>query len=135
MKSHLLVALSALASPSAPAHADQFRILAWNVESNRPNAAQVSDADSLLLVVDARRFAIEDVDSPAAGDRYKLAVRAAAVSRSMARLGKVCADPEKLLVQEWPGGASRGTASGTLESTGPHPSDRSSPIKRLRKCR
>lgn len=101
-------------------HAEQFRILAWNVESNRPDAAKVSDAgviseqltrllqapatraqivalsevdpktvagykqavaeglgtevdivtsasggfrdaDSLLLVVDAERFAIEDV--------------------------------------------------------------------------
>lgn len=101
------------------AHAEQFRLLAWNVESNRPSASQVSDAgvireqltallhapatraqiialsevepktvrdykaavaegletevdfvtsasggfrdaDSLLLVVDAKRFAIED---------------------------------------------------------------------------
>jgi endonuclease/exonuclease/phosphatase family metal-dependent hydrolase len=120
MKSYLLFALAAFASLSTPAHADQFRVLAWNVESNRPNAPQVSDAgviaeqltgllrdpatraqivalsevepktvpvyrqavatgletevdfvtsasggfrdtDSLLLVVDARRFAIEDV--------------------------------------------------------------------------
>jgi hypothetical protein len=27
----------------APAHAHQFKILAWNVESNRPGAPQVSD--------------------------------------------------------------------------------------------
>jgi endonuclease/exonuclease/phosphatase family metal-dependent hydrolase len=109
-----------LAGPLSSASADEFRILAWNVESNRPGAEQVSDpgviseqlagmlsaqatraqivalsevepktmpiykqavqmgldtevdfvtsasggfrdSDSLLLVVDAKRFAIQDV--------------------------------------------------------------------------
>jgi hypothetical protein len=114
------VVLTLAAGLVAPAHAEEFRILAWNVESNRPGAPPVSDAgviseqlagllgapetraqivalsevepktmpiykqaveegldtevdfvtsasggfkdaDSLLLVVDAKRFAIEDV--------------------------------------------------------------------------
>ena len=36
-----------LALPSANAVADDFRILAWNVESNRPNQAPVSDLDTI----------------------------------------------------------------------------------------
>jgi endonuclease/exonuclease/phosphatase family metal-dependent hydrolase len=114
------VVLTLAAGFMIPAHAEEFRILAWNVESNRPGAPPVSDAgviseqlagllgapetraqivalsevepktmpiykqavaegldtevdfvtsasggfkdaDSLLLVVDAKRFAIEDV--------------------------------------------------------------------------
>jgi hypothetical protein len=114
------VVLTLAAGFIIPAHAEEFRILAWNVESNRPGAPPVSDAgviseqlagllgapetraqivalsevepktmpvykqavaegldtevdfvtsasggfkdaDSLLLVVDAKRFAIEDV--------------------------------------------------------------------------
>lgn len=120
MKSPLIAAGLLLALLSTPVLADEFRILAWNVESNRPGQSQVSDSgviseqisgllhapatraqivalsevepktvpvykqavaegletevdfvtsasggyrdtDSLLLVVDAKRFAIEDV--------------------------------------------------------------------------
>ena len=75
----LLVALVGLCGA---AHAEQFRLLAWNVESNRPNAPKVSDAGvireqlaGLLQAPNTRAqiVALSEVEPQAVPD-YKAAV-------------------------------------------------------------
>ena len=75
----LLVALVGLCGP---AYAEQFRLLAWNVESNRPNAPKVSDAGvireqlaGLLQAPNTRAqiVALSEVEPQAVPD-YKAAV-------------------------------------------------------------
>ncbi len=66
----------------ATARAEEFRLLAWNVESNRPGQPQVSDADVIagqltgLLRADGTRaqiVALSEVE-PKTVDRYRRAV-------------------------------------------------------------
>jgi len=78
----LAVVLALVAGGLAAAQAEEFRLLAWNVESNRPGQPQVSDADVVagqltgLLRADGTRaqiVALSEVE-PKTVERYRRAV-------------------------------------------------------------